>query len=460
MAGIADPGFWEQSLDQELAQRAEPTVADDPGALAGALNAPGDTPAPAGRSVEVVQLRREFLESVRAGMTLSDDIFTEDGILLLSAGSRITTRFLAILQKRGITCLRLCPPRDKSEPSEPDPFEAFSAPAPLETPFSRILDDRSAGELQKLVSYHPVMKWRRPRLPVDDLKHQAAIGVETHAATCAVVAEISAALHTGRRMSAAALRQSIARFVTMAALDFDLLPLIVAMKQSHDEYLFDHCVSVSLLSMAMGTQLGLDRETVAVLGLGGMLQDIGMLRVPSSIRLAEQGIGEREWHEIHRHPLHSLDMLSNLGSIPTAVKFIAYHAHERIDGGGYPHGRSGNQLHEYAKIVALADVYTAMTTDRPYRAACPPYTATKTILAQGAKGIFDRSLVRAFLDTVALFPIGSRVTLSTGTHARVLRANPGLHTRPVVEELAGEGVLTGRIVDLSDESAPTVVRVA
>ena len=151
-------------------------------------------------------------------------------------------------------------------------------------------------------------------------------------------------------------------------------------------------------------------------------------------------------------------MLADLHGIPQEVKLIGYQAHERIDGNGYPRNRSGRQLHKYAQIISVADVYAAMTGDRPYRPALPPYLAAKTVLMDGTMNRFERTLVRGLLDTVSLFPIGSVVGLSSGTNARVLRANVGMQAHPVVEELSDEGLATGRIIDLSAHGTPRVIR--
>ena len=215
-----------------------------------------------------------------------------------------------------------------------------------------------------------------------------------------------------------------------------------------------------MLGMAIGSQLGLDRECITTLGLGGLLHDIGMLRVPLTIRMGEGDLSDREWHEIYRHPLHTLDMLTSLRGVPQAVRFVAYQAHERLNGTGYPRGRSGNQLHTLAKIIAIADVYAAMTRPRPYRTAMLPYVAAKTIVIDASVDKFDRDLVRTFLDTLSLFPIGSRVGLSDGSIARVMRANPSAHTAPIVEPLSADGSPIGQVLDLSAEDTPTIVSVA
>lgn len=410
-----------------------------------------------GAFISTNQLRTDLVRSMEAGMTASENIYDEAGSLLLEAGSKITPQFLSLLRERRIIKVRLG--TDQPRPlarSVGDAAGALTA-EDLQTPRSRALDKRLAGELAKPVIFHSIKGWRRPRLSNDDLRSEAISGLERHETSSTAVADVCAALSAGRKISANGLRQSVTHFVNKSAIDFDLLPLIVAMQQSKDEYLYDHCVNVSLLSLAIAAQLGLDREAFIEIGLGGMLQDIGMLRVPRVIRLSTGTLTDREWREIHRHPLHTLDMLSNLPKIPQTVKFIGYQAHERIDGHGYPRHQTDRQLLAHAKIVSIADVYAAMTNARPYRPPMSPYDAVKTILMDGKANKFDRVIVRALLDTISLFPIGSNIRLSDGSMAKVLRANPDLHTRPMVEELATDGLPTGRVIDLSHEAAPSVV---
>ena len=101
-----------------------------------------------------------------------------------------------------------------------------------------------------------------------------------------------------------------------------------------------------------------------------------------------------------------------------------------------------------------------MTRPRPYRAALHPYEAARTVVVAASLDKFDRTIVRAFLDTISLFPIGSFVELSNGRRAQVLRANPGFHTRPVIEAVDTGGASTGEIIDLSEAYDLRVVRAA
>lgn len=420
------------------------------------------------RSVRVEDLRSEVLRSVKTGMTIPEHIYDDDGVLLLAAGVRITERFLSLLLRRGITTVRLGPPSDtRTQPSGPQQEAELDAQVseltksePLAIEQTRVLQDRLPLELDKTVDFRPVNGWRRPKLPLETLRLEANRGLQKHEEASDKVSTLCNALESGRRIPTHELRRSVTRFVEMAAVDLDLLPLILAMQETKDEYLYDHCVNVSMLSMAIATQLGLDAKTVTEVGLAGMVHDVGMLRVPEEIRLAPRALTEDEWVEIRRHPLHTLNMLANMRDIPQTVKFICYQVHERSDGAGYPCNQPDARILTLSKIVGIADVYAAMTSNRPHREAMSPYAATKEILYAAKENRFDRPIVRALLDTISLFPVGSCVGLSDGTNARVIRANPTNHTAPVVEELDPNERPTGNIVDLSTCESLKIVSAA
>jgi len=469
-------GTWEAELDRRLAplqsDRTGQADRSDPPASAPVLETPSTTSTAqhgrwtdgdADREISVSQLHKEVFHSVRSGMALKEDIYDESGVLLLAAGSIITSRFLQLIRDRGVSRVQLRSPapivgpdRDRSRQldptAEPTPVEG------LHTEHSRDLDRRMAELLNPPLDLRSVPKWRRPRMATEDLKAEAERGVQKHQETSQAVSYLCDTIAHGGRISSQDAHVAVGRFVDKAAVDFDLLPLIVSLQDSTDEYLFDHCVSVAMMSAAISWQLGLDRGTVMEIALGGLLHDIGMLRVPRKIRMADRPLTEDEWREIHLHPLHTLDMMSGIKGLPVGVKFIAYQAHERINGEGYPRGRRGQQVHRSAQIVSIADTYVAMTNERPYRPALSPYGAAKDILYCGRSGCFDRALARAFLDTISLFPIGSRVGLSDGRSARVLRANPGRHTHPLVEEMTDDGHPTGCIIDLVAATDLYVVR--
>jgi len=193
-------------------------------------------------------------------------------------------------------------------------------------------------------------------------------------------------------------------------------------------------------------------------GLGALLQDVGMLRVADDIRLAGRDLSPEEWFEVRRHPYHTLEQLERIRSLPRVVRYVGYQVHERCDASGYPRGRAGMLLHQYSRIAAIADAFVAMTRPRPHRSAMLPYLAAKTILVEGSINKYDRTMVRAFLDCVSLFPVGSVVELDDGSMGTVLRANPGLQTRPIIEEFGSDGDPTGYLIDLAEDTDRCVVR--
>ena len=376
------------------------------------------------------------VESLQAGSTLGQSIFeAETDVLLLASGATVTPRFLSLLASRGIRTVRL-----KSKPPE-------AACEPLQSPQTGLLDSLLEKELKKKIGFRQLGVLDRPRLGLSDLQAEVQRGIEQYAKASDRIAEACASLSKGKNIKGNEISGAIDLFANQATSDPDLLPLIFSIQKSNDEYLFDHCINVALLSMSVASSAGLPREQIKEIGFGAVLQDIGMLRVPQELRLANRKLSKDEFFEIQRHPIYTLDWLERVTSVPAVSKIITYQSHERLDQSGYPRQRASMFVHPLAKIVGIADTFVAMTRPRPYRPAHLPYEATKTILSEVGK--FERSTVRMFLDAVGLFPPGSYVELDTGTKCRVVRANPGHHTRPLVDELDENHKPTGRHLNLS-----------
>lgn len=379
------------------------------------------------------------VDSLTVGERLGQDLYDSNDVLLLAANSIITSRFLDVLRQRGIQTIRLRsthskhgkPEHRSDEPSEPD------RPAVIRRP-KRVVP--------RLVDHS-----ERRRLSVHDLKTAVSSGLDWHKAASGVVQEVCKQLRKGRSVSGADIAAAVKSLTVMIHKDADLLPLIVSLRQSNGDYLYDHSVDVAMLSMSIAAQMGFSSGRIWEVGVCAFLQDVGMLCVPERIRLATRPLTTNELDEVRRHPLYTLELLQNLRGVPQTAQFVSYQAHERCDGTGYPRKLSAMNLLQYTKIISVADSYTAMCRPRPHRASMLPYEAAKTTLIQASNNKFDRTVVRAFLNVVSLFPVGSEIGLENGMRARVLRANPDFHTRPIVEEIDTDGNITGRIIDLSHE---------
>jgi HD-GYP domain-containing protein (c-di-GMP phosphodiesterase class II) len=164
-----------------------------------------------------------------------------------------------------------------------------------------------------------------------------------------------------------------------------------------DGYTAEHCLRLQKLSFATGSALGLGSHRLYLLDRGSYLHDVGKVRVPVEILQKPAALTADEWKVIRQHPTFGREMLE-----PTVVRDagqIVEQHHERFDGSGYPYGLKGDEILAESYIVAIADTYDAMTTDRVYRAALPPSEAKEELLAK-AGVLYPRELVRAFLAVV------------------------------------------------------------
>jgi HD-GYP domain-containing protein (c-di-GMP phosphodiesterase class II) len=166
------------------------------------------------------------------------------------------------------------------------------------------------------------------------------------------------------------------------------------------------------------------------LGLGLLLHDIGKVMIPSEVLHKAGPLDAAEWELVRRHPIAGLDLLSPAAVGPLARAVIRSH-HERWDGSGYPEGRSGADIHQFARIAAVSDVYDAVTSDRPYSRPWAPHDAWQLIV-DGAGIAFDPEVVDAFRLTVAPYPPGSEIVLPDGRRGVVAHVAPDALEQPVV----------------------------
>ncbi|MBC7343394.1 MAG: HD-GYP domain-containing protein [Clostridia bacterium] len=179
-----------------------------------------------------------------------------------------------------------------------------------------------------------------------------------------------------------------------------------------DEYTFGHSVNVCVLSLLTGITLNYSRSNLEQLGMGAILHDLGKTRVPEHILNKPGPLTPEEFSEIKKHTIDGFTLLSEQ-NLPPSTARVALEHHERYNGGGYPQGLKGTEIHDYARVVGIADVYDALTTDRVYRKAYPPNEAYELIAGSGNHA-YDYQIVTAFLSNVAAYPVGTYVQLNTG----------------------------------------------
>jgi HD-GYP domain-containing protein (c-di-GMP phosphodiesterase class II) len=195
---------------------------------------------------------------------------------------------------------------------------------------------------------------------------------------------------------------------------------------------------VCLLSINIAAAMGYNEEQIQEIGTGALLHDIGMLLIPREIWQKEARLDESEWFEVMKHPMLGLHVLENVTRLPASVPLIAYQAHERINGRGYPKQRHSRLIHHYAQIVQIADVYEALASPRPYRGPYIPYKAMEMVVRMTRTGFFHNEKTRLFIEYASLFPVGSLVELTDGRIAKVIKANGSHYTKPQLSVLTDE----------------------
>ena len=221
----------------------------------------------------------------------------------------------------------------------------------------------------------------------------------------------------------------------------------------HDTYTFAHSVNVAILSSLLGVLLKLSREEQLKLTLGGLLHDIGKITVPYEILTKAGHLTDDEWSVMQGHPEAGRQRLKKMFPNDTLLSTIALQHHEHIDGSGYPNHLKGEQIHRYGRIVAIADVYDALTSVRPYKRAYTPSVAHR-LMATCSPGHFDLDLLNLFFDNVAIYPVGTILKTQDG-YAIVKKVEFGYTLTPVVCVFANrEGKLLDAPSDLDLKEAP------
>ncbi|MDR3158010.1 MAG: HD-GYP domain-containing protein [Zoogloeaceae bacterium] len=209
-----------------------------------------------------------------------------------------------------------------------------------------------------------------------------------------------------------------------------LLPL--AGLKRHDDYTFEHSVSVCALMVAFARGLELPRQTIKEIALGALLHDVGKSRVPDAILNKPASLTAAEFVRMQEHVMFGIQMLEETpGIAPISMQVAAQH-HERHDGSGYPHRLKGEALSLYGQMSSIVDVYDAISSDRVYHKGMQPSEALKKLL-EWSDHHFDPKLVHSFIRAIGIYPSGSLVRLESGRLAVVREQNEGDLLHPQVD---------------------------
>lgn len=207
-----------------------------------------------------------------------------------------------------------------------------------------------------------------------------------------------------------------------------------------DEYTYEHSIHVCMLSALLGKWLGFPEESLHELSKAGLLHDIGKINIPDEILNKEGELTEDEFKIMKTHPtLGYVLLMNNVGFTENLLNGVLQH-HERYDGNGYPSGIKGKEIIRHARVIAIADVYAAMISDRVYRKGKSPFEAARVIM-DGSFGYLDPYYSMVFLNKISQFYVGNIVKLTTGEIGEVVLIQRNEPARPLVN-------VEGKFIDL------------
>ncbi len=277
------------------------------------------------------------------------------------------------------------------------------------------------------------------------------------------VKSILNALANGEKIHGTQIRNIVEGFVKRYVTDRNILLNLSTTRGKDTIYVYNHSLNVCLLAINIAAAFGYSREQVIEIGMGALLFDVGMLLISREIYTKKGRLTKDEWYEIQKHPIMGLHLLERVSRLPESVPYIAYQSHERENGTGYPKKRTDRLIHNFSKIIQIADIYIALASPRPYRDAYIPYKAMETIIKMTKQGLISGQFVKAFLSYTSLFPVGSLVELSNKKIAKVIKANSSSFAKPTVSVLStdkGEPLPENNIyqIDLADDTNIHIIK--
>ena len=218
---------------------------------------------------------------------------------------------------------------------------------------------------------------------------------------------------------------------------FDNKDVMINLREigSTDDSTYIHSISTTIYALMLAINLGYDHDMLKKLAMGTLLHDIGKLLLDRKIIFKKGRLTDAEFEYIKSHTTRGYEALKNCSGITELSRIIALYHHEKLDGTGYPTGTPSSELHPFIRIVTIADVYDALTSDRCYRKRWTAKQAYDHLL-EFSGTCYDTEFVRLFLQNISIYPNGSIVKLSNHYYGIVKEQNKNMTERPIVRVIA------------------------
>ena len=368
------------------------------------------------------------------GMILGAPIVDAEGIVeLLSRGTKLTLRQIAIIKKMGILDIYVLD-------YEGEPFEDSILNV---AQIKKAADEHGKDfDLEKLMTdleeidkhiYEPAPRSIvNKNMEINVLTGEGNIPIDVkHEKAIEDTKNVFDKIRVDGELDLARLRKNVEETLPDMVRNNDVLMRLNQLKQS-DDYTFQHSIRVSILATMIGKWLGYSQEELLELGEAGMLFDIGKLNIPEFVLKKPSNVNMDEYELIKKHAQFGYSILLKTKGVTSNIKYAALHHHERLDGSGYPLRLRENQIHDFAKIIMVCDVFDALITDRPYKKAISPFMAADYLSWSSGK-LFDSEVCYVFIKRLSEYFVGKSVKLSNGEEGKIIFVDANFPTRPVIQ---------------------------
>lgn len=289
-------------------------------------------------------------------------------------------------------------------------------------------------------------------------EEEVSVDVELPAARAArgraelALKDVLETVRAGKVIDAPRVREAVTSMTDSVVRNPDAMLLLSRLKEKSD-YTHDRAIGVSIYMITFGRFLQLPREQLDLLGMLGLLQDVGKVRLPEGLLEKTDPLTEEERKLCYSHVQHSVAILKETAGLPPELPALAALHHERYDGSGYPEGLRGPEIGLFGSIAGLIDCFDALMRQRPYAEALSPSNALSK-LYDWRDTQFDGSLVQQMIQCIGIYPVGAAVELNTGEIGIVIAQNLVRRVQPrvmVVLDAKGNPIRPQKILDLVKE---------
>ena len=377
--------------------------------------------------------KRILTSRAAENMVVADDVYTTDDKLVIPEGTVLTEEIIKSLKEYGIFAIRIkVDEEDGSIPLEADSEEEETKEI-VETPKRRTQEEqqnylRQIKESKEFEEFHSAF--------IDSVDNLKSL--------------FNKVVMHNEEIDSKAILEDVENVVDKGRNGIHILDMLQCMR-GYDDVTYVHSVNVAMLSNMIGRTVypDISKEELDILTLSGLLHDIGKMMVPDNIIQKNGRLTLPEYNVVKTHVLFGNNILKGLKNLDPRVAEVAMRHHERCDGTGYPGGYRREQIEPFARIVAIADTYDAMTSDRVYRAALCPFDVIHMFEREGIVK-FDVEFLLPFLEKAVQAYLNTEVKLSTNEVGKVIMINHNEYSKPVVQ-------VGNEFYDLSKESSDIVI---